>query len=306
MIAIRWVSEARWPAAYLTYVPPLLWAAPLVGLGAVAAIRRDRFGFRVWLIAVILWAGPGMGAAIPFGARPPRSGNAAIRVLSWNVQKAPDGWGAIRAAVTHLGPDIVVLQEIGVDQAAVRAAEACFPGWTHSYDQDVFIASRFARAIDASSRSAPTAFPLATLDVAAGGSRVRVLGVHLKGPTYRLAPAIERQGLRRALGERNAERRQQVATLLHRIGRRDAPTIVAGDFNTPPFGRLYRQLTADLRSAFAVGGWGWGNTYPSHLPVQRIDHVLVSRDWRVSGSRIVTLPGSDHRAVVADISLPTR
>lgn len=76
------------------------------------------------------------------------------------------------------------------------------------------------------------------------------------------------------------------------------PHVLLGDLNLP--GRLPARLT------------GWtplvtGATYPAPAPRAQIDHALasgLSSTVRVTG-RILQLPISDHRAVIADLELPS-
>ena len=83
-----------------------------------------------------------------------------------------------------------------------------------------------------------------------------------------------------------------------------------GDLNATPLWPVYRRLTRRLqdgawdrrarqrRAARAdVGPW------PGAPRLLRIDHVLV-RGVTVSAVRVVDLPGSDHSALVVDLTLP--
>jgi vancomycin resistance protein VanJ len=47
-------------------------------------------------------------------------------------------------------------------------------------------------------------------------------------------------------------------------------------------------------------GAGFGFTWPARLPVLRPDHIL-HRGLTSRHSSVVVAPGSDHRAVVADL-----
>jgi endonuclease/exonuclease/phosphatase family metal-dependent hydrolase len=78
--------------------------------------------------------------------------------------------------------------------------------------------------------------------------------------------------------------------------------VVGGDFNSPPGSQAEQAMTADLRSAFAEGGSGFGWTFPSWLALLRIDHLFVSPELRVLSCRAVPTAASDHRPVVADLA----
>jgi len=48
----------------------------------------------------------------------------------------------------------------------------------------------------------------------------------------------------------------------------------------------------------------WPTAWPRWLGVQ-IDHVLVSGGVRAAAARVLDLPGSDHRALLARVVLPS-
>ncbi|MGY1839347.1 MULTISPECIES: endonuclease/exonuclease/phosphatase family protein [unclassified Modestobacter] len=84
--------------------------------------------------------------------------------------------------------------------------------------------------------------------------------------------------------------------------------VLAGDFNATPdhaaFRRLLRRGWVD---AAAATGQAWRATWwPMRLPHPRLtlDHVLVDPRIAVEALRVVHVPGTDHRALVADLRLP--
>ena len=88
--------------------------------------------------------------------------------------------------------------------------------------------------------------------------------------------------------------------------------VVLGDFNADRDHAAFRRLLSiGLRDAHDERGRGLARTWPTRLPLLQLDHVLV-RDGRggrlvAEDVREVVVPGSDHRAVVADLAvLPER
>jgi endonuclease/exonuclease/phosphatase (EEP) superfamily protein YafD len=83
--------------------------------------------------------------------------------------------------------------------------------------------------------------------------------------------------------------------------------IVAGDFNSTPDMRQFRDLLTDgYRDAVEQTGAGFAPTFPSNTwfpPLITIDHVLT-RNAGVSSIHTVELPGSDHRALLATVRIP--
>jgi endonuclease/exonuclease/phosphatase (EEP) superfamily protein YafD len=84
------------------------------------------------------------------------------------------------------------------------------------------------------------------------------------------------------------------------------PLMVAGDFNAVadqgPMQRLHR---LGLRSATDLAGAGWLPTYPTGgrlPPLLPIDHVLVNERLTATAVTAVTVPGTDHRGLLATIA----
>jgi endonuclease/exonuclease/phosphatase (EEP) superfamily protein YafD len=128
------------------------------------------------------------------------------------------------------------------------------------------------------------------------GERVEILNVHISAPHTRV-PASWR------------DRRGQVVGLEAYLASAAGPRALVGDLNATPLWPAYRRLAALLDDAAALAAaregrtpartWGPGPAAPRLL---RIDHVLVDA-LEVRAFRVVPLPGSDHSAVVVDLSL---
>lgn len=87
----------------------------------------------------------------------------------------------------------------------------------------------------------------------------------------------------------------------------DQSWIVTGDFNDAAWShttRLFKRLSG-LRDPRV--GRKLLNTYHANYALLRypIDHVFVSDGFKLKGLRRVSLPGSDHFAILADLTLPT-
>ena len=88
----------------------------------------------------------------------------------------------------------------------------------------------------------------------------------------------------------NVAQLRRALTLLRPL---PAPRVLLGDLNMA--GRM-SALVSRWRSLVT------GRTFPAWQPRVQIDHVLAEEQVIVTGSRIVELPVSDHRAVVVDVS----
>lgn len=110
--------------------------------------------------------------------------------------------------------------------------------------------------------------------------------------------------LRGQVAPTHAKRAVQVQTLLDEAQRIHWNVVLAGDFNTPPRGGLYRQLKGHLNDAWEQGGRGTGWTYSASLPMLRIDHVFAPRNMKVSAARVLDAGPSDHRALLVRLDGP--
>ncbi|MCV7281824.1 endonuclease/exonuclease/phosphatase family protein [Mycolicibacterium flavescens] len=100
----------------------------------------------------------------------------------------------------------------------------------------------------------------------------------------------------------------RLPTVLQQIAA-DAPgaVLVAGDLNSTPDMREFRALLRDgYHDAAEQAGAGLTRTHPADIavpPVFAVDHILT-RDATATSVRTVAVPGSDHRALIAEIVLP--
>jgi endonuclease/exonuclease/phosphatase (EEP) superfamily protein YafD len=103
-----------------------------------------------------------------------------------------------------------------------------------------------------------------------------------------------------------ARRTREAAQLASDIESRGVPTLVAGDFNSPPTGQRSRALgRAGFRRARPC--WPPQGSYPAWAPTWAslaIDGVAVGEGISVTSWRVIEAPGSDHRAVLVGLALP--
>lgn len=105
------------------------------------------------------------------------------------------------------------------------------------------------------------------------------------------------------------EWRTDLATVLAAAESADADLVV-GDFNaTPDHAPLRALADAGWRDAVELTDGGWQPTWPANglgpssllPPVVAIDHVLVGSALTATSTHTVDIPGTDHRALVADL-----
>ena len=101
--------------------------------------------------------------------------------------------------------------------------------------------------------------------------------------------------------------RRELAAVF-RGGADGAPAVVAGDFNASLDHSVLRDATAGWRDAAAQCGAALVGTWPSFLPRWvglQIDHVFTTGGIAARGFAVHDVPGSDHRAVVAHLDVPS-
>ena len=271
----------------------LLPAYPLL-VGALLLRARAHVAAALLVVAGhVAVVAPALGSTpLPTGAQ----GAPRLRVLTANLYVLnPDPVRAARA-LRALRPDVLVVPELTTQGLAALGAGGVLADLPHTA---VELGAR-AESVGLFSRLPLTDVDLRPVDVRilpratvrVGGRRVRLLTVHP------LPPVSAWEVLwRSALVDLEGEVR---GTAL--------PVVVAGDLNADrdhaPFRRL---LDTGLRDAHDERGRGLARTWPAARPVLQLDHVLV-RDGQ--GARLAVLdveevrvPGSDHRAVLADLAV---
>jgi endonuclease/exonuclease/phosphatase (EEP) superfamily protein YafD len=217
-----------------------------------------------------------------------------LRILTanlYNGRAKPDGFAA---ALRSVRPDVVAVQELSENAAAVLADW----GVSRLLDPDddntgMGLALNTEATFDR--LEFPNRNPVrASFDGARWGfDHVEVVGTHLVNPVS--WPWSESQRLR--IEEANA---------LEQLLMEPAATrAVVGDFNSSPAWALYRRVGGlALDAAVAAGTtratWGYFPWSPAML---RIDHAFI-QGARSLGTRPVRIPGSDHRALVVDLAPP--
>ncbi|MDP2345392.1 MAG: endonuclease/exonuclease/phosphatase family protein [Deltaproteobacteria bacterium] len=214
------------------------------------------------------------------------------------------------ATIRDANADIVLLQEVS-------------PGWKDRlevafaarYPYRKYLARKGAYGYAVLSR-VPLS-PLATIQVGAsppssvcaiatiGRARTAVCSLHLK--SARSAFQEHRARLFSELEENTRLRTHQWAALLAWLDENAAglPQILAGDTNTPDFDPVLAVLTARHIDAARSISLIPGSTYPTDNTVlrMRLDYVLVSPAVGVVSVEVVSGGGSDHQAVVAELTL---
>lgn len=292
---VRLAGLERWPhiVAPLALTPYALGGVVLLtGLAAVA--RRAVVALVAGALAVVLTAVV-LPRALP-DAQPSADGHTLV-VASANLYHGRGAVGAVVDMVRDRRVDVLSLQEL--TPQAVRALDAA--GLAQLLPYRVFreqgggsgsgLASRFP--LQPRDLTPPSVHqqPGALVDLP-GSRDLEVLAVHTVPPLG----MGDTPGWRRELGELPPARADDTIRLL------------VGDFNATLDHPGLRRLLADgYADAADEVGAGLRPTWPSASlwpPKVTIDHVLVDRRCAVRWFDVVDVPGTDHRAIVAEVACP--
>lgn len=278
------------------HTPVALGAAALAA--ATAGVLR-RWGSLAALAAVVaVLAVAVLPRAIPYGIT--AAGGPVLRVMSFN---ALGGGAHVREVVDLVREqevDVLALQEVTPRLLADLAAAGLEDLLPHAVDHSAM------SGVEGS--SVHSSLPLADLGDAAegpGAFAMPVAGVAVDGP----GPAVEVVSVHvpPPLGASLTAAWERELRALAVPAEQDTVRILAGDFNaTVDHAALRAVLDSGYVDAASVLGRGLRATWPTDrpLPGVAIDHVLVTPDAGVDRLEVVEVTGSDHRAVVVDVSLP--
>ncbi|WP_193213080.1 endonuclease/exonuclease/phosphatase family protein [Luteolibacter marinus] len=297
--------------AAFTVVPVWIWG----GIGLLLSVTAFWFLWAplswvitgVWAITVLLLADEAWVIA-NVGKAPPRPGPAGnedgrplIRVLTLNCSYFNYNGGSDPADdIRRWDPDVVLLQEVRPHQVRHIADTLFFGRGDYRLFSSNGIVSRWSIRREVNPSKPGYRVQQVTIR-RPDGNEFEVVNLHLKSAatdlrlwrkeswkTHRQNRITHRDELSIALG------------ILSDTGE-GLPAIVGGDFNSPARDPIQALLKPDYDDAFIEAGTGWGNTYQRRIPVQRIDQIHYSRQFKAVHCRAVTTRRSDHRMVVADL-----
>ncbi|MGV9338870.1 endonuclease/exonuclease/phosphatase family protein [Streptomyces sp. NPDC003688] len=222
------------------------------------------------------------------------SGAAELRVATLNTHVGAADAEAVVRLVRSERIDVLAVQELpsaGVAALAKAGLGKVLPYRELHPENDSSLYSRLPLT-HGGPLKADTAWPQTTARVTVGGRTIRLLAVHTYYP----------------LGD--AARWGRDMTALTEVARADGPdTVFLGDFNASlDHARMRTLLTSGgLTDTHAELGRGWARTWPAGKslipPLVQLDHVLHGSGLAAVSVTERTVPGTDHRAVVARLAL---
>jgi endonuclease/exonuclease/phosphatase family metal-dependent hydrolase len=240
------------------------------------------------------------------------------RILTYNVHRCVGVDGRLDVArvadvIAALEPDIVALQELDVGRARTGHVDQA-----HEIARRLDMACHFNAAVRVEEEQYGDAILTSYPE-----RLVKAGGLPGLSPRLRLEPrgavwiavdigGVEVQIINTHLGLAPKEQQIQAAALaglewLHHADC-EGPVILLGDFNATGASVVYRTLTAGLGDSRKLSPTRRAtSTFPSRLPLLRIDHLFVSPEVRVLDLEApyssATRVASDHLPLVMDFEV---
>lgn len=240
------------------------------------------------------------------------------RILTYNVHRCVGtdrrlDVGRVAEVIARLEPDIVALQELDVGRARTGGVDQA-----HQIAQRLKMAFHFHPALRVEEElygdAILTAYPERIIQTGPLPGYAPIPKLEPRGALW-ISVEIEGrpvQVMNTHLGLVPKEQQLQAsclagpAWLQHPM--RQGPTILLGDFNATGSSVVYRTLNARLEAARRLAPVkSPTSTFPSALPVLRIDHIFVSPEIVVEDVFTpfdpLTRVASDHLPLVMDFSV---
>ncbi|MEU6002684.1 endonuclease/exonuclease/phosphatase family protein [Streptomyces sp. NPDC047197] len=217
-----------------------------------------------------------------------------LRVATLNSHVGGEDARALVRLVESERIDVLAVQELtsaGIAALAEAGLDKVLPHQELQPQHDSSLYSRLPLT-RGGPLEADTAWPQTTAEVTVGGRTVRLVAVHTYYP----------------LGD--AQRWTRDMTALTAVARDSGPdTVFLGDFNATVDHAPMRDLltSGGLTDTHAELGEGWARTWPANKsllpPLVHLDHVVHGSGLAGLSVGERTVPGTDHRAVVATLAL---
>lgn len=299
LASIHLVQERHWLVILFAWAPPILYLLLWLLVSTLDIVTRRRRAAPPGLLSGLLVLFGFSGLCWHLAPRP----TATLSALTLNIRAGLGGPEDIGRYLSAQKVDVIAMQEARVP-SATRGPDptplvlAQMEGWhivrggrknelviatPHSIlSSQAYALNQWSKVLEA------------VIEV--DGKKLRVLAVHcVMGNPRNTTPA----GL-----ELSAQaRHEQGAEIARMVNSSTLPTLLLGDFNTPPDSVLYNQIADCMTDSFRKAGWGFGWTFSQDRPLLRIDYIWC-RGLTPSSSKVFNSGLSDHRGVKSDFSWP--
>ncbi len=298
-----------WPATFLLYSPRWMFLVPLIFL-IPAAFMSDRRLLVPLLVASIVTIGPIMG--FRFGWRnwfTNHSDGQSLRVMTYNVAMGYRLDTSLLGMLIDNEPDVLAIQECA-GGLADQVEQLDGSGWYSHHERFLCLVSKYPivaheRMDLRNLETAGADVVVARYTIETPGHLFGIASLHLDSPTAWLGQVVGGEvvdGVETVLSK-SMIREIESRHVRNWVDSIQTPFLVVGDFNLPIESTIYRNSWGDLKNAFSHAGFGFGSTRFAGFLRVRIDHILMSPEWKVERARVGNDYGSDHRPMIADLLL---
>lgn len=243
------------------------------------------------LVGPFFWPGNVSAAAAP---------DSTLQVLALNMFAHNDSPEAVVSYVAQSRADVVVLSEVRPDFWAAAAPQLTLT-YPHVHAEPqrghfgIVLLSRHPLEAAQTHRFGERGYPSIEATLQWQGQPVKVFGAHPHPP----------------LGSWGTQlRNSELQDIQMYLQTRSEPLILLGDLNSAPWSAPLQNMqhALDLRhAALGLGLWPTWELAPWAAPLGLpYDHVLVSPEWGVLAYQVGPRVGSDHRPVLATLTLNAR
>lgn len=211
----------------------------------------------------------------------------ALKVVFWNVGRGEfASWDRIAEELSRFEADVLALAEANAGEVQTREFwQSRLPGYSPLPLRGGLVLLVKGEATQ------EAAGPLAK------GGRFRRVAVTVRGVRFGMILAD-------IISDPLQSRQPPLGKLFEIMqAQADTPTLVVGDFNTPPTSVWFEAWRADWSRAWDVAGRGYQATWPQPLPVLTLDHVWGNRGVTFHRCVCGWSSCSDHRPVVAEVTM---
>ena len=323
-LALRFVGEQNITTAFLMYLPQTLWLLPAVPLSVLSVVfHRGCLAVIALTVALAVWLWMGFEWRL-FKTPIKESESQSLSLMTYNRGQHMNQ--SLQPFKDATRPDLLLLQDAS-NRAAGYLTSPEYAEFKHGRSiGEHTLLSRYpiVEATLLEAHPAGNKIKNARFVIEWNSSFVSIYSVHLATPRNVLSSYMRGAFLWGVLGlpgtpweeKRRAyqmfwdQHMTDVRSLLADVLQDTNPALVAGDFNAPHIGYVYRLMTSELGDAHAQAGGEFGFTFPGTTrnplsfggPWLRIDYILHNEKWRVLDC--VTEPSrpSQHRALFAKFS----
>jgi len=313
MATSLWVRLSFWFELFSTYSPQLTILVTslllmVVALAVYESISRGwrslmKVSLKSWVTLtlvlllmghnlIVIWITPQRATFNEISAE-----SGSLRVMTLNKLYNNNNYSQIANYIQSRDPDILAIEEIFKDEAALLAKLMGYEHWhmascgCSAYGSDLALFSRFPLdnvSLAFEDRLGGVLRGEVTLSV---DRTLAVYVAHIVVPYSSSAYEIRRNMINQLADSINQERLE---------------TVLMGDFNASPYSVDIRSLAKQTTDISLVGDRPWSRCTwfgYSELLCADIDHIFVPKDSVVSDYEIGPAVGSDHRPIDVDLVL---